>query len=293
MVIMQLSDLKKRRARLAGARRPRRLEGRPARCGGHAPAPEGRRWRDLVARLDGPAEELEVGWPGVGEARRHRHGDRAQQRSDRCSARSRGDREPMGRRVRRSRIGRTHALDLDTSISFVKSERPEDEGVCRHRSRGGRPRARRRDLVDLRHRREPRLMRYGVAIPTRRIRFASASALNRMAAVVEDLGFDSIWTSDHIIVPEGSSYIPEVMLEPLAGAQSSRGTHEPCHPRRERARRPVPRPGVHREVPLEPRRHQRRPARARRRASGGSSRSSRHSALRTRNGPRRPTSTSQ
>ena len=37
-----------------------------------------------------------------------------------------------------------------------------------------------------------------------------------MAAVVEDLGFDSIWTSDHIIVPEGSSYIPEVMLEPLA-----------------------------------------------------------------------------
>ena len=37
-----------------------------------------------------------------------------------------------------------------------------------------------------------------------------------MAAVVEDLGFDSIWTSDHIIVPEGSGYIPEVMLEPLA-----------------------------------------------------------------------------
>jgi probable F420-dependent oxidoreductase len=58
-------------------------------------------------------------------------------------------------------------------------------------------------------------MRYGVAIPHAN-RFASGSALNRMAAVVEDLGFDSIWTSDHIIVPEGSSYIPEVMLEPLA-----------------------------------------------------------------------------
>ena len=58
-------------------------------------------------------------------------------------------------------------------------------------------------------------MRYGVAIPHAN-RFASASALDRMAAIVEDLGFDSIWTSDHIIVPEGSGYIPEHMLEPLA-----------------------------------------------------------------------------
>jgi probable F420-dependent oxidoreductase len=33
---------------------------------------------------------------------------------------------------------------------------------------------------------------------------------------VEELGFDSIWVSDHIIVPEGSSYIPENMDEPLA-----------------------------------------------------------------------------
>jgi probable F420-dependent oxidoreductase len=58
-------------------------------------------------------------------------------------------------------------------------------------------------------------MRYGVAIPHAN-RFASAPALGRMAAIVEDLGYDSIWTSDHIIVPEGSGYIPEHMLEPLA-----------------------------------------------------------------------------
>ncbi len=58
-------------------------------------------------------------------------------------------------------------------------------------------------------------MRYGVAIPHAN-RFASAPALDRMAAIVEDLGYDSIWTSDHIIVPEGSGYIPEHMLEPLA-----------------------------------------------------------------------------
>jgi probable F420-dependent oxidoreductase len=37
-----------------------------------------------------------------------------------------------------------------------------------------------------------------------------------MARAVEDLGFDSLWVSDHIIVPEGSSYIPEFMDEPLA-----------------------------------------------------------------------------
>jgi probable F420-dependent oxidoreductase len=37
-----------------------------------------------------------------------------------------------------------------------------------------------------------------------------------MARAVEDLGFDSIWVSDHIIVPVGSGYIPENMYEPLA-----------------------------------------------------------------------------
>ena len=58
-------------------------------------------------------------------------------------------------------------------------------------------------------------MRYGVALPHAN-RFASAAALDRMAAIIEDLGFDSLWTSDHIIVPEGSGYIPELMLEPLA-----------------------------------------------------------------------------
>ncbi len=58
-------------------------------------------------------------------------------------------------------------------------------------------------------------MRYGVAIPHAN-RFASGPALDRMASLVEDLGFDSLWVSDHIIVPEGSGYIPEHMLEPLA-----------------------------------------------------------------------------
>jgi probable F420-dependent oxidoreductase len=58
-------------------------------------------------------------------------------------------------------------------------------------------------------------MRYGVAIPHAN-RFATPDALRAMARAVEGLGFDSLWVSDHVIVPEGSSYIPEHMAEPLA-----------------------------------------------------------------------------
>lgn len=58
-------------------------------------------------------------------------------------------------------------------------------------------------------------MRYGVAIPHAN-QFASPDAIRSMARAVEDIGFDSIWVSDHVIVPTGSSYIPEFMDEPLA-----------------------------------------------------------------------------
>jgi len=58
-------------------------------------------------------------------------------------------------------------------------------------------------------------VRYGVAIPQANL-FASPEAIRMVARAVEELGFDSLWVSDHIIVPEGSSYIPEFMDEPLA-----------------------------------------------------------------------------
>ena len=58
-------------------------------------------------------------------------------------------------------------------------------------------------------------MRYGVAIPQAN-QFATPDAIRTIARAVEDLGFDSLWVSDHIIVPSGSSYIPEMMDEPLA-----------------------------------------------------------------------------
>lgn len=58
-------------------------------------------------------------------------------------------------------------------------------------------------------------MRYGVAIPQAN-QFATPEAIRAVARAIEDLGFDSLWVSDHVIVPEGSSYIPEMMDEPLA-----------------------------------------------------------------------------
>jgi probable F420-dependent oxidoreductase len=58
-------------------------------------------------------------------------------------------------------------------------------------------------------------MRYGVCIPQAG-HFLDPEVLQRVAAEVEDLGYDTIWVSDHIIVPAGESYIPERMHEPLA-----------------------------------------------------------------------------
>ena len=58
-------------------------------------------------------------------------------------------------------------------------------------------------------------MRYGVAIPQSN-QFATPDAIRTIARAVEDLGFDSLWVSDHIIVQSGSTYIPEMMDEPLA-----------------------------------------------------------------------------
>ncbi len=58
-------------------------------------------------------------------------------------------------------------------------------------------------------------MRFGVCIPQAG-RFLDPDVLRGIAGEVEDLGYDSLWVSDHIIVPVGESYIPELMHEPLA-----------------------------------------------------------------------------
>ena len=58
-------------------------------------------------------------------------------------------------------------------------------------------------------------MRFGVCVPQSG-RFLAADAQLRMARELEAMGYDSIWTSDHVIVPVGEGYIPELMHEPLA-----------------------------------------------------------------------------
>ena len=58
-------------------------------------------------------------------------------------------------------------------------------------------------------------MRYGICIPQSG-RFLDADVQRHLATEVEGMGYDSIWTSDHVIVPVGEGYIPETMHEPLA-----------------------------------------------------------------------------
>ena len=58
-------------------------------------------------------------------------------------------------------------------------------------------------------------MRFGVAIPQAGP-FIDVDVQLRLAGELEAMGFDSLWTSDHVVVPAGERYIPEVIHEPLA-----------------------------------------------------------------------------
>lgn len=58
-------------------------------------------------------------------------------------------------------------------------------------------------------------MRIGVCIPQAGP-YVDLVVQRRLATEIEGLGFDSLWVSDHVIVPAGERYIPEDMLEPLA-----------------------------------------------------------------------------
>ena len=129
MVIMQLSDLEEARARLdgLGVRVVWKADLRDA-AGTHLhPKDVG----GAILSLDWMATPETWKWAGP-EWEKHVDTDTvtAMSRRDRCGARSRRDCDQVGRRVRRARIGAHIALDHDTSISFVKSERAEDEGVC-------------------------------------------------------------------------------------------------------------------------------------------------------------------
>lgn len=58
-------------------------------------------------------------------------------------------------------------------------------------------------------------MDIGVAIP-HFAGLAQREPIRRLAAAIEDLGYDSMWVSDHIVVPEGTQFLPDAQTEILA-----------------------------------------------------------------------------
>ena len=58
-------------------------------------------------------------------------------------------------------------------------------------------------------------MEIGIAIP-HFAALATRDSIHRIATAVEDLGYDSVWVSDHIVVPAGSKFLPDEQTEILA-----------------------------------------------------------------------------
>ncbi|HJN93760.1 MAG TPA: LLM class flavin-dependent oxidoreductase, partial [Dehalococcoidia bacterium] len=57
-------------------------------------------------------------------------------------------------------------------------------------------------------------VQFGITIPHFG-RNAQPGMVESVAREAEALGFESIWASDHIIVPAGESYIPDYFYDPL------------------------------------------------------------------------------
>lgn len=58
-------------------------------------------------------------------------------------------------------------------------------------------------------------MRFGATIPQTGS-FVDPAVQTYLATEIEALGFDSLWVSDHVVVPAGEPYVPEQIHEPLA-----------------------------------------------------------------------------
>ena len=129
MVIMQLSDLEEARARLAGSASA--SCGRPTSAMPRARTCTRRTWVDAILSLDWMDPPESWKWAGP-EWEKHVDTDTVTALSGVIVAVP----DPEATASRWADVfgvaasGAHIALDHDTSISFVKSERPEDEGVC-------------------------------------------------------------------------------------------------------------------------------------------------------------------
>ncbi|HSE83840.1 MAG TPA: LLM class F420-dependent oxidoreductase, partial [Thermodesulfobacteriota bacterium] len=57
-------------------------------------------------------------------------------------------------------------------------------------------------------------MKFGIALPNFG-KYAKKDLISRVAVVAEDMGFDSIWASDHIVVPDTHEGFGHIFFDPL------------------------------------------------------------------------------
>ena len=107
-------------------------------------------------------------------------------------------------------------------------------------------------------------MRFGIHLPQYG-RVASAEAITEAARRAEELGFDDVWVSDHVIAARRAGLPLAVPVRPADDAGVGRGGHHDDRPRHERARGAAVPPARGWPTRLVARRAERRPAHARRR----------------------------
>ena len=94
----------------------------------------------------------------------------------------------------------------------------------------------------------------------------SPGAIERAAKHAEALGYDDVWVSDHLVIPEGQSYPAPHLCDPLMSLAFAAAVDRHRRSRHERARRPaVHEPARARELAGEPRLPERRTAHGRHR----------------------------
>ena len=69
-------------------------------------------------------------------------------------------------------------------------------------------------------------LRFGIHLPQFG-RAAVAGAIERAAQHAEALGYDDVWVSDHLVIPEGQSYPAPHLCDPLMSLAFAAAVTEP------------------------------------------------------------------